>query len=149
MSGYGPDFYRWMIQTLTSSTTGYRRLNPPARRRRVRIARLGKTGLKSLKIKRFSRLRLSWLSPFALLAKLRDTYVSLLLAASNKLASAEGLVMGPFPGLPADGTPRAPFGKIQAKEYEIQRLLEIYLSMTHKQLIFTSNDPPAIATTSV
>lgn len=136
LTRFGSDFYRWIIQILSSPRRGYTRLRRENfRRRRVQLARLG--GRRSLKLKRFPRLKFRWFSPFALLAKLRDAYVDLMLAASSRIKAAEFMAMGSFAAaIPVRSS--EPFGPIQAKEYDTKVLVELYRSMTQNQLILPS-----------
>lgn len=139
MEGVGLDLYKWTLGTLSLSRRrgwGYNRLNPPVRKR-VRLARLGKRRQRSLKIRRLARFRLSWLSPFTYLAKLRDAYVRLLQAASDKFVFCES---ASFPALSSAGTATVPFGDFKAKDRELNELLKVYLSRTRTHLILPHDD---------
>lgn len=125
LAGIGVDFYR-LIQQHFFPTSAYRRLRSHrSRKRRVRIVNLDKQRSWKL-IKRFPKLRFRLLSPFTLLAKLRDAYVNLLLAASSNMASSsEAMAIGNVGIIP--DRMRTLFNESPPKEYEdLKVLMELY-----------------------
>lgn len=99
--------------------------------------RLGNHKRRSFKLRRIPKLHFRWISPFSLLAKLRDAYVNLLVAASAKMSYTDALAMSNFAGL--SGTMRPSFGEIAPKEYETRILVELYKSVAQNQLIVSGN----------
>ncbi|KAH7438445.1 hypothetical protein KP509_04G015200 [Ceratopteris richardii] len=91
---------------LVSGMGSSRRLSASAGGSRVRVARLGnKKAFRLRSVTGRLKWRCRWLSPLMLLARLRDTYVNLMLSASGKLAtSSESLggvcFVGSFPSHP-------------------------------------------------
>ncbi|KAH7281721.1 hypothetical protein KP509_36G060300 [Ceratopteris richardii] len=149
VSAFRIEFIRSLLSSLSSSgrARGYRRLNPTpsTRRRRVRLSlpKFRKLRVKPiLRIGSLSRmrLRLAWMSPSKLLAKLRDAYVTFLQAASYKIALTEGL--SGFPGAPSQHgffPFQVPSSRrsMTSQERELDKMLEVYLARLRLHLQIT------------
>ncbi|MCO5601091.1 hypothetical protein L7F22_055210 [Adiantum nelumboides] len=143
------EWYHRLLQAISlPRRVGYLRLPTSSARSstrkrssRIRVARLGHLKPAFRLRTAASRLRWRWLSPFSLLAKLRDAYVNFMLSASAKLASSsEGFAFGgPFPAAghsflsPASSHHYPPPSQLIKNHDKI--LMDLYMAMAQHQFL--------------